>query len=87
MGSGISKLYFNTYGSRSLPGSINFMNSDDKFSEYITKWKDIDQNSYLDVIAHCSALSIQITHNGKRITINHRIAAKLIKNWFCTKFS
>ena len=79
MGSGRSNLYFNTYGAKSIPGSIDFMDNDDLFSKYIAKRKDIDQNGFFDIIAHGTSESIQITHNGKHINVNHRVIAKLLK--------
>lgn len=79
MGSGYSGLYTGTKGYNSVPGSIDYMNKNDNFSKFIKNRKDIDSNEFYDIIAHGSPISIQVNHNGKDITINHRIAAKLLK--------
>lgn len=79
MGSGKSKLYSNTYGATAFPGSTDYMDPNDNFSKFIKNRKDIDVNGFYDVIAHGSPINIEINHNGKAITINHRVAAKLLK--------
>lgn len=79
MGSGKSGLYSNTYGSLAVPGSVDYMSSNDNFSKYIRKRKDIDKNGFYDVIAHGSTSTIQIQHNGIAIEIDHRMASKIFK--------
>ena len=59
-------------------GSIDFMNPNDNYSKYISKRADIDQNGFIDIVAHGSANSIVI--GSSKVELNHRNAAKLIKN-------
>ena len=56
------------------------MNSDDDFSKFIKKRKDIDVNGFYDVIAHGTTKTIQIQHNGVMVDITHRTAARLFAN-------
>lgn len=55
------------------------MDPNDNFSRFIGNRRDIDANGAFDVIAHGSPTSIEITRNGSKILIDHRVAAKLIK--------
>ncbi len=41
---------------------------------------DIDVNGNYDVIAHGTQNGIQITHNGQKIIVDSRTAARLIQN-------
>lgn len=79
MGSGRSGLYSGTRGSRAVPGSTDYMNPKDMFSQYIRRRKDIDTGGFYDIIAHGSPFSIKIQHNGETIEIDHRIATRLFK--------
>ena len=80
MSKGYSGMFSGTKGSRIAFGSTDYMKSNDNFSIFINKRKDIDVNGFYDVIAHGSPVSIQIQHKGQTININHRIAAKINKN-------
>lgn len=77
MGSGRSGLYSGTHGSNAVPGSAYYMDPSDNFSKFIKNRKDIDANGFYDVIAHGTAKTIQIQHNGKPVEITHRTAARL----------
>lgn len=77
MGSGRSKLYSGTHGSTAIPGSTYYMDPGDNFSKFIKKRKDVDANGFYDVIAHGTAKTIQVQHNGIPVMITHRAAAKL----------
>ena len=61
-------------------GDFAFMDSDDKFLEYIHNRSDVDPNGYYDIIAHGSPHEIQITHNNEHMSVDHRTAARLIQN-------
>jgi ABC-type nitrate/sulfonate/bicarbonate transport system substrate-binding protein len=78
MGSGISGLYVGTHGSPIFIGSLDYMSSDDEFSLYIKKRKDVDPGDYIDIIAHGSAKKICIQHNGKTVTLSHNAFARYL---------
>ena len=80
MGSGKHGLYTGTRGSQPVPGSVDYMHPDDLFSQNIRNRKDVDANGFFDVIAHGTSNTIQIQHNGRQISIDHRTAARLFKN-------
>ena len=61
-------------------GDAKFMNPKDGFLKNISKRADIDANGCYDVIAHGTPNGIQITHNGKTMIVDSRIAARLIQN-------
>lgn len=56
------------------------MDADDAFVSNISRRVDVDSNGYYDVIAHGTPNSIQITHNGQHMLVDHRTAARLIQN-------
>ncbi len=68
-------------GTRGNPvaGDANYMNSDDTFLKYIRKRKDVDPDGKFDLIAHGTSNSIEIEHNGKKVMVNSRTVAKLLK--------
>ena len=78
MGSGISGRYSGTYGSHAFPGSIDYMTPGDPFSNSIKNRKDIDVGGFHDVIAHGTAGTILVEHNGKQIEIDHRTLTRLL---------
>ena len=80
MGSGRSGLYSGTHGSSAVPGSAYYTGSNDTYSKFIQKRKDVDANGFYDVIAHGTTKTIQIQHNGKPVEITHRVAARLFAN-------
>ena len=57
----------------------NFMNSNDDLLKYIRKRKDVDLGGMFDLIAHRTANKIELEHNGKKVFVNSRTVAKLIK--------
>ena len=63
-----------------VAGDASFMNNDDDFLRYIRKRKDVDPGGKFDLIAHGTANKIELEHNGKRILVNSRTVAKLLKN-------
>lgn len=77
MSKGYSGLFSGTKGSRVAFGSTDYMKPTDNFSKFIKRRTDIDANGFYDIIAHGNAISIEIQHNGKTITIDHRVAARL----------
>lgn len=77
MSKGFSGLFSGTRGHQVAFGSTDYMKPTDNFSKYIKRRNDVDANGFYDIIAHGNPTSIEIQHNGRSITINHRIAAKL----------
>lgn len=63
-----------------VAGDASFMKSNDDFLKYIRKRKDVDPGGKFDLIAHGTANKIELEHNGKKILVNSRTVAKLIKN-------
>ena len=80
MSKGSSGLFHGTRGDRAFPGSTDYMQPNDPFSQYIKRRTDVDTNGFYDVIAHGTSGSIQIQHNGHPIFIDHRTAARLFGN-------
>ena len=79
MSKGYSGLFQGTKGYRNAFGSTDYMKPGDNFSQFIKRRKDVDVNGFYDIIAHGNAVSIEIQHDDRTITIDHRIAAKLFK--------
>jgi hypothetical protein len=61
------------------PGPANFMDGGDRFFLNASKRTDIDPNGFFDVIAHGSPTKIEIQTANGPVLVNHRIAARLIK--------
>jgi len=61
------------------PGSIRFMDETDNFVEFSSKRSDIDPNGSLDIVAHGTPNKIQIMTENGEVWVDHRVAAKLIK--------
>lgn len=80
MGSGRGGLYSGTYGSHLAVGSAIFTKAGDDFGTYIGRRRDIDANGYYDLVAHGEPGHILVEHNGNQISVDHRVAAKLLKN-------
>ena len=68
-----------TYRPKYASGDITFRSGEQSFFDYISRRKDVDVNGVLDVVAHGSPNSVQISYNGKDIQINSRTLAKMIK--------
>lgn len=80
MGTGKSGIYSGTYGSRAVPGSIDYMHPGDRFSRRISRRSDVDVDGYFDIVAHGTDKTIKIEHNGEQVVIDHRTLARLLKN-------
>lgn len=68
-----------TYRPKYASGDITFRSGESIYFDYISRRKDVDVNDVLDVVAHGSPNSVQISHNGKDIQIDSRTLAKMIK--------
>lgn len=64
---------------RAVAGDASLMSSSDDFAIYISKRVDVDPEGKFDLIAHGTPFGIEVEHNGDRILVNSRTAAKLIK--------
>lgn len=81
MGAGIHGGFGNTKGYReAVAGNAIFVSGNKLYFIYMSRRKDIDEKGEYDVVAHGNPKKIYVTHNGKDIEINSRIAAKLIKS-------
>lgn len=78
MGSGRYGGFGNTKGSF-VPGDASFMGDSEVFLQYIKRRKDVDPGGKFDLIAHGTTNSMEIQHGSKKVRINSRTAAKLIK--------
>lgn len=67
------------YRPRYASGDITFRSGDQSFFDYISRRSDVDVDGVVDIVAHGSQNSIQITHNGKNIEIDSRTLAKIIE--------
>ena len=67
------------YHPKYASGDMTFRSGRKEFFDYVSRRKDVDVGGVLDVVAHGSPNSVQISHNGKDIEINSRILAKMIK--------
>lgn len=63
-----------------VAGDASFMSSNDDFLKYIRRRKDVDPNGKFDLIAHGTSSRVELEHNGKKILVNSRTIAKLLKN-------
>lgn len=81
MGGGFHGGFGNTKGNaNAVAGDAIYKSGDKLYFDYISKRKDIDSNGKYDFVAHGKAKNIQVSHNGKDVDINSRVAAKLLKN-------
>ena len=80
MGSGNKGLYSGAVPKELYVGSINYMQKGDPFHENIKKRHDVDANGFYDLIAHGTAKTMLIEHNGRQVEITHRVLARLLKN-------
>ncbi|WP_205511077.1 RHS repeat domain-containing protein [Longitalea arenae] len=74
-GVGIVSAFYKTTGKAAVAGSINFMQSNDKFFIYASR--AAPKEGYLDVIIHGSPLLVE-TKTGH--LVNHRVLAAMIRN-------
>jgi uncharacterized Zn-binding protein involved in type VI secretion len=68
-----------TGANEAKPGPVNFMKQNDTFFRNASKRTDVDPNGYFDVIAHGSPNKIQVQTQKGPVLVNHRVAARLIK--------
>ncbi len=78
MGSGYHGGFGSTRGS-AYAGDASFMGSSEKFLQFIRKRNDVDPGGKFDIIAHGTARTVEIEHNGKKMQVNSRTAANMIK--------
>lgn len=74
-----SGFFHGTSGSRAAAGDKSFMSKKDPFIINIKNRKDVDPNGQFDLIAHGTSETIEVEHNGKKIQIDSRTTAMLIK--------
>lgn len=74
-----SGFFHGTSGSHAAAGDKSYMSKNDPFIKNIKNRKDIDPNGQFDLIAHGTSKTIEVEHNGKKIQIDSRITARLIK--------
>ncbi len=77
-GAGYGLSFGNTKGS-AVPGDVSYMGPSEEFLRRIRRRRDVDPGGKFDVIAHGTPRTIEIEHNGSKIQVNSRTAAKMIK--------
>ena len=80
MGGGYHGGFGRTAGGGFIAGDAYMMDKKDEFRKYISKRKDVDPGGKFDLIAHGTADEMEVEHNGNKIMINSRTAARLIKD-------
>lgn len=78
-GAGYGLSFGNTRGTHYFPGDTSFMDPNDDFARGIEKRRLKDYKGRFDVVAHGNEMAIEVTHNGRKITVDSRVAARLIK--------
>lgn len=63
-----------------IAGDAYLMDKAELFSQYISKRKDVDPGGKFDIIAHGTADMMQVEHNGRKVMIDSRTAAKMIRS-------
>jgi hypothetical protein len=61
-------------------GPVNLMGNGDQFFKNAAKRVDIDPNGSFDVIAHGNSQNIEVMTANGAVTVDQRVAAKLIEN-------
>jgi len=61
-------------------GSMNFMEKNDRFYKNALNRPDIDTNGYYDIIAHGTPNGMEMTINGKKQIVDHRMLSNILKN-------
>ena len=80
MGAGYHGGFGATQGARGIAsGDASFMRNLDQFLRNIRKRKDVDPGGKFDLIAHGTASTLEVEHNGQKIQIDSRTAARLIQ--------
>lgn len=80
MGGGYHGGFGGTSGGGYVAGDAYLMNKTEEFRKYISKRKDVDPGGKFDLIAHGTANEMEVEHNGNKIMINSRTAARMIKS-------
>jgi hypothetical protein len=70
----VSKL---AQGNKYAAGAINYMDEADLFYKRSRRASTLE--GYTDIVAHGSARTMQMTHNGKKVEVTHRTLARLLK--------
>ena len=78
MGGGYHGGFGATAGSAAM-GDATFMKRSDRFLKYIRRRSDVDPGGKFDIIAHGTAQDIEIEHHGKKMLVNSRTVANMIK--------
>ena len=78
MGTGNHGGFGKTHGAAA--GDAVFQSEPGQFFSNIANRSDVDRNGVYDVVAHGGSAIIQVTHNGQKIEVDARTAAKLIKS-------
>lgn len=60
-------------------GPANFMRNSDDFSRFSSRRADIDPAGHFDVVAHGTSTDIEVMTANGPVTVNQRVAARLIK--------
>jgi uncharacterized Zn-binding protein involved in type VI secretion len=78
---GLGLLFAGPRMARTKPssGNVNYMEPNDRFFLGVSKRKDVDPNGFYDVIAHGSTKKIQVQTANGPVLVDHRVAARLIK--------
>ncbi len=69
-----------TVAGEAAPGPVNLMGNGDQFFKNAAKRTDIDPNGSFDVIAHGSAQNIEVLTARGPVTVDQRVAGRLIEN-------
>ncbi len=62
-----------------VAGDAYLMGKTETFRKYISNRKDVDPGGKFDIIAHGTATEMEIEHNGEKMMINARTAARMIR--------
>ncbi|MGM9946492.1 hypothetical protein [Floccifex sp.] len=79
MGMKANSGFFRGTSGNPIAGDASFMETKDLFLKNIRNRKDVDPNGKFDLIAHGTSKTIEVEHNGNKVQINSRTAAKLIR--------
>lgn len=79
MGMKANSGFFKGTSGNPVAGDASFMGERELFLKNVRNRKDVDPNGNFDLIAHGTSRTVEIEHNGSKIQVNSRTAAKLIK--------
>lgn len=63
-----------------VPGPVNLMGNSDQFFKNASKRPDVYPNGMVDVIAHGSSQNIEVMTANGPVTVDHRVAGRIIEN-------